>query len=120
MRKFETKLQATPSPKHSSWQLASSQEAPLQPDPATAAAPHRVFNIGNSQPTELIRFIEVMEEALGREAIKDFQPIQPGDVVETAADTQALQEWVGFKPSTTIEVGIECFARWYRDFYKKQ
>ena len=63
---------------------------PLQPDPATAAAPHRVFNIGNSQPTELLRFIAVMEEALGLKAIKDFQPMQPGDVVATAADTQAL------------------------------
>ena len=56
---------------------------PLQPDPATAAAPHRLFNIGNSQPTELLRFIEVMEQALGQEAIKDFQPMQPGDVVAT-------------------------------------
>ena len=59
-----------------------------------------------------------MEEALGREAIKDFQPMQPGDVVATAADTQALYEWVGFKPSTPIELGIEHFSRWYRDFYK--
>ena len=78
---------------------------PLQPDPATAAAPHRVFNIGNSQPTELLRFIEVMEQALGRKAIKDFQPMQPGDVVATAADTSALEQWVGFKPSTSIETG---------------
>ena len=90
---------------------------PLQPDPATAAAPHRVFNIGNCQPTELLRFIEVMEQALGRESIKDFQPMQPGDVLATAADTQALHEWVGFKPSMPIEVGIQHFARWYRDFY---
>ena len=90
---------------------------PLNPDPATAAAPHRVFNIGNSQPTLLLRFIEVMEQALGREAIKNFQPMQPGDVVATAADTQALEDWVGFRPSTSIEVGVERFARWYRDFY---
>ena len=89
---------------------ANAEFDPLQPDPATAAAPHRVFNIGNSQPTELLRFIEVMEEALGREAIKDFQPMQPGDVVATAADTQALQEWVGFKPSTPIEVGHSKFC----------
>ena len=92
---------------------------PLKPDPATAAAPHRVFNIGNSQPTELLRFIAVMEEALSRQAIKDFQPMQPGDVVATAADTQALHEWVGFKPSTPIEVGVQKFARWYRKFYKE-
>ena len=91
---------------------------PLQPDPATAAAPHRVFNIGNSQPTELLRFIEVMEQALGKEAIKDFQPMQPGDVVATAADTKALEEWVGFRPCTSIELGVRCFADWYRDFYE--
>ena len=90
----------------------------LQPDPATAAAPHRVFNIGNSQPIELLRFIELMEQALGREAIKDFQPMQPGDVVATAADTQALENWVSFKPSTSIEVGVERFAAWYREFYR--
>ena len=90
---------------------------PLQPDPATAAAPHRVFNIGNSQPTELLRFIEVMEQALGRDAIKDFQPMQPGDVVATAAETKALEEWVGFRPSTPIEMGVERFARCYREFY---
>ena len=89
----------------------------LHPDPATAAAPHRVFNIGNSQPTELLRFIEVMEQALGRESIKDFQPMQPGDVVETAANTQALEDWVGFCPSTSIEFGISRFAKWYQDFY---
>ena len=91
---------------------------PLQPDQATAAAPHRVFNIGNSQPTELLRFIEVMEQALGREAIKDFQPMQPGDVVATAADTSALEQWVGFKPSTSIETGVDAFARWYRDYFE--
>ena len=90
---------------------------PLVPDPATAAAPHRVFNIGNSQPTPLLRFIEVMEEALGCEAIKDFQPMQPGDVVATAANTSALEAWVGFKPSTPIETGVQCFADWYRSFY---
>ena len=97
---------------------ANSEFDPLQPDPATAAAPHRVFNIGNSQPTELLRFIEVMEQALGREAIKDFQPMQPGDVVATAADTTALEDWVGFKPSTSIEIGVQRFATWYQGFYR--
>jgi UDP-glucuronate 4-epimerase len=91
---------------------------PLQPDPATAAAPHRVFNIGNSRPTELLRFIELMERALGREAIKDFLPMQPGDVVATAADTSALKMWIGFKPSTSIDFGIAKFAEWFVDFYK--
>ena len=93
--------------------LANPDFDPLQPDPATAAAPHRIFNIGNSQPTELLRFIEVMEQALGRKAIKDFQPMQPGDVVATAADTSALEAWIGFKPATSIEFGIEKFAEWF-------
>ena len=88
---------------------------PLQPNPATAAVPHRVFNIGNAQPTELVRFIEVLEQSLGREAIQDLQPMQPGDVVATAADTSALEAWVGFRPSTSIEEGVDAFARWYLD-----
>ena len=87
------------------------------PDPATSWAPHRVFNIGNAQPTELLHFIGVLELALGRKAIQDFQPMQPGDVVATAADTSLLETWVGFKPSTPIELGVERFARWYRQFY---
>ena len=73
-------------------------------------------NIGNSQPTELLRFIEVMNWPR-QEAIKDYQPMQPGDVVTTAADTQALQEWVGFKPSTSIEEGIKNFVKWYMGYY---
>jgi len=86
---------------------------PLHPDPATAAAPHRVFNIGNSQPIELLHFIELMEEALGQKAIKDLQPLQPGDVVATAAQTSMLEEWTSFRPTTTIDSGIKKFARWY-------
>jgi UDP-glucuronate 4-epimerase len=90
---------------------------PFDPDPATAAAPHRLFNIGNSQPIPLLRFIEVLETALGRQAIRDLQPMQPGDVPATAADTTALEAWVGFRPSTPIETGVERFAAWYRQFY---
>ena len=89
---------------------------PLHPDPATAAAPHRVFNIGNSQPTELLRFIEIMEEALGRKAIKVFQPMQPGDVVATAADTEALEQWIGFKPITSIKKGVNQFISWFQAY----
>jgi len=89
---------------------------PRHPDPATAAAPHRLFNIGNSRPIELMRFIEVLEQALGREAIRDFQPMQPGDVEVTAADTAALEAWVGFRPSTPIELGVRRFAAWYREW----
>ena len=96
----------------------NSEFDPHVPDPSTAAAPHRIFNIGNSQPTELLRFIEVMEQALGAEAIKDFQPMQAGDVVSTAANTAALEAWVGFKPSTPLETGIEKFVYWFADFFQ--
>jgi UDP-glucuronate 4-epimerase len=90
---------------------------PLHPDPATAAVPHRLFNIGNSQPIELLRFIEVLEQALGCEAIRDLQPMQPGDVPATAANTSALEAWVGFRPTTPIETGVERFAAWYLDYF---
>lgn len=89
---------------------------PLHPNPATAAVPHRLFNIGNAQPTELLRFIELLEQALGRTAIKQFQPMQPGDVQATAADTSALQAWVGFRPNTSLEAGLERFAAWVRAY----
>ena len=93
---------------------ATADEAfdPLAPNPATAAVPHRLFNIGNAQPVELLRFIEVLEHALGREAIKQFEPMQPGDVVATAADISALEAWVGFRPSTPLEEGLSRFAAW--------
>jgi len=90
---------------------------PLHPNPATAAVPHRLFNIGNSQPIPLLRFIEVLEQALGRDAIRDLQPMQPGDVPATAADTSALGAWVGFRPTTAIEQGVERFAAWYRGYF---
>ncbi|MCP9800812.1 NAD-dependent epimerase [Synechococcus sp. RedBA-s] len=91
---------------------------PLDPNPATAAAPHRLFNIGNSQPTPLLRFIEVLEDALGVKAIRQFEPMQPGDVAATAADTSALEAWVGFAPHTQLQLGIGHFARWYREYYR--
>ena len=84
------------------------------PDPATSWAPHRVFNIGNSQPVELLHFIALLEQALGRKAIRQLEPMQPGDVEATAADTRLLEQWVGFAPATPLEQGIERFARWYR------
>ena len=85
---------------------------PLQPDPATAAAPHRLFNIGNAQPVALLRFVELLEQALGREAIKRLEPMQPGDVAATAADTTALEAWVGFRPRTPLQQGLKRFAAW--------
>jgi len=86
---------------------------PLQPNPATAQVPHRLFNIGNSQPVPLLSFIALLEQALGVKAIPQWEPMQPGDVVATAADTTALQQWVGFAPHTPLEVGVERFASWY-------
>ena len=90
----------------------------LNPDPATAASPHRLFNIGNSNPVNLLRFIEILEHELGRKAVKIFKPMPAGDVVSTAADTKALEDWIKFKPSVSIEDGIHRFAQWYQQFRK--
>jgi UDP-glucuronate 4-epimerase len=88
-----------------------------QPDPATSWAPHRVFNIGNSNPTPLLDYIGAIESALGITASKQFLPMQPGDVPATAADTSALEAWTGFKPNTPVNQGIARFVAWYREFY---
>ena len=90
---------------------------PAAPDPATSWAPHRVFNIGNSNPTPLMDYIEAIESALGITAEKQFLPMQPGDVPATAADTSALEAWVGFKPNTPVREGVARFVAWYREFY---
>ncbi len=91
---------------------------PFNPDPASSNSPHLLFNIGNSQPINLLKFIELMENELGKKAIKEFEPMQPGDVVETAASTVALKNWIGFQPSTEIGTGIKKFAQWYKEYYK--
>ncbi len=80
-------------------------------------APYKLYNIGNNKPVTLKRFIEVVEQALGKEAQKNFLPMQPGDVPTTYADVDELMQDVGFKPSTAIEEGIDRFVRWYRDYY---
>ncbi len=86
--------------------------------PLTAgAAPYRIFNIGNSEPVALLDFIACLENALGKKAIKQLLPMQAGDVPATYASTQALQDWVGFAPSTPLPEGIERFVRWYRSYY---
>ena len=90
---------------------------PVQPDPATSWAPHRVFNIGNSNPTPLMDYIEAVENALGVTANKVFLPMQQGDVPATAADTSALEAWIGFKPNTPVKDGVARFVSWYREFY---
>lgn len=89
------------------------------PDPGTSLAPYKVYNIGNNQPVELMRFIEVLEQQLGRKAEKNMLPMQPGDVPATWADVDDLVRDVGFKPSTRIEEGLERFVAWYRSYYKE-
>lgn len=86
--------------------------------PATSSAPYRVYNIGNSSPVTLMAYIEALEKALGVKANKNMLPMQPGDVLETSADTDALYNAVGFRPETDIETGIQRFVDWYRQFYK--
>ncbi len=89
-----------------------------KPDPASSWAPHRVFNIGNSSPTPLMDYIHAVELALGITAKKHLLPMQLGDVQATAANTAALQSWVGFKPNTAVQDGVKRFVAWYRHFYK--
>jgi UDP-glucuronate 4-epimerase len=88
------------------------------PDPGTSKAPYRLYNIGNNQPVELGRYIECIENSLGRKAQKNLLPLQPGDVPDTFADIDDLVRDVGYRPATPVEVGVERFVRWYVDYYK--
>jgi UDP-glucuronate 4-epimerase len=88
------------------------------PDPATSLAPYRVYNIGNHSPVKLVRLIELLEENLGKKAIRNLLPMQPGDVPATYADVEDLQRDVGFEPKTPIEVGIRRFVDWYREYHR--
>ncbi len=88
-----------------------------RPDPGTSRAPYRIYNIGNQQPVELMQYIEVIEDCLGRKAEKNLLPMQPGDVPDTYADVEDLVADVGYKPATPIEVGVRKFVDWYLDFY---
>ena len=90
---------------------------PLKPDPSASNAPYRIFNIGNSSPVPLMDFIGAIEESLGVEARKEYMDMQPGDVPGTHADTSALEEYVEFKPSTSVKDGVRRFVEWYRSFY---
>ena len=90
-----------------------------RPDPATSYAPWRIFNIGNNQPVKLMRYIEVLEQCLGRKAKLELLPMQAGDVPATFADVGELQQAVGYKPQTPIEVGVQKFADWYLGYYRK-
>jgi len=89
-----------------------------KPDPATSSAPYRLYNIGNNNPVELMHFIACLEKALGREAKKNFLPMQPGDVPNTFANVDDLVADVGFKPATPIEEGVARFVDWYRGYYR--
>jgi len=89
------------------------------PDPASSNAPYRLYNIGNNQPVELMRYIEVLEDCLGRKAEKNFLPLQVGDVPATWADIEALQQDVGYTPATPVEEGIAQFVKWYKEYYAK-
>ncbi|MEQ8230948.1 MAG: NAD-dependent epimerase [Gammaproteobacteria bacterium] len=88
-----------------------------EPDPGTAKAPHRIYNIGNNSPVELMDFIAALEECLGMEAKKNLLPLQPGDVPDTYADVSALVEDIGYRPGTPIKTGIANFVAWYKEYY---
>ena len=97
---------------------ASSEFDPSNPDPSISKAPYKIYNIGNNQPVELLKFIETIEEKCGKKAEKIFMPMQAGDVVATYADVSDLMKDTGFSPATPLEVGIGKFVDWYRDYYK--
>ena len=88
------------------------------PDSASSTAPYRLYNIGNNQPVELMHYIEVLEECLGRKAEKNLLPMQPGDVPDTYADSQSLVDAVGYRPSTPVETGVAKFVEWYVDYHQ--
>lgn len=87
-------------------------------DASTSFAPHRIFNIGNSNSVELLNFINVLEEEIGVKAIINYVKMLPVDVVETEADTSKLKNWINFSPKISIEEGINIFVDWYKKFYK--
>ena len=88
------------------------------PDPATSYAPYRLYNIGNNTPVKLMRYINALEECLGKKAIMEMLPMQPGDVPATQADVSRLERDVGFRPATPVEEGIARFVKWYREYYR--
>jgi len=91
---------------------------PAVPDPAHSSAPYRLYNIGNNYPVQLGEFIEAIEQALGKKAIKELLPLQPGDIVATYADVSDLEAATGYKPTTTVQAGIQRFIDWYRVYYQ--
>ncbi|MEO5811508.1 MAG: NAD-dependent epimerase [Rhodanobacter sp.] len=96
---------------------AAANYDPKAPDPGTSDAPYRVYNIGNDQPVQLLRFIELLEQQLGHTVEKRLLPMQPGDVADTWADVSALRRDVGYAPETSIEDGVAKFVQWYREYH---
>ncbi|HEY9131705.1 MAG TPA: NAD-dependent epimerase [Dyella sp.] len=102
-------LDKVPAP-HPGWNSA-------EPDPSSSNAPYRIYNIGNEQPVELLRYIEVLEDCLGRKATMELLPLQAGDVPDTEADVTQLIEAVGYRPKVSVEEGVRRFVDWYRTYY---
>jgi UDP-glucuronate 4-epimerase len=90
------------------------------PDPGAGNAPYKIYNIGNQRPVTLLRYIEVLEQCLGRRAQKNLLPMQPGDLPDTWADVDALTRDVGYRPSTDLESGVKQFVEWYLEYYHPQ
>jgi UDP-glucuronate 4-epimerase len=88
------------------------------PDPATSRAPYRIYNIGSHRPVELLRYIEVLEDCLGKKSVRIMKPLQAGDVPNTCADVSELADAFGYRPATPIEVGVRNFVNWYREYYR--
>ena len=86
------------------------------PNPCTSFSPHRIFNVGNNKAVNLLYFLELLEKVLGEKAIIKKMKMQPGDVQETLCDSRNLRNWIGFSPDTSIEKGVEIFAKWYLDY----
>lgn len=98
--------------------MANSVYDAMRPDPSSSNAPWRIFNIGNHQPVELIKYIEVIEKAVGKPALINFKPMQDGDVLATFADTELLVSWTSFAPTTTLEAGLRRFVEWIKKYHQ--
>ena len=90
----------------------------ISQDPSISWAPYRIFNIGNNNAIPLNKFIEILESELGKKAIKNYLPMQPGDVKATFANTDSIESWVGYKPKISINKGVKHFVNWYKNYYK--
>ena len=97
--------------------IGNSNWDPVNPDPSSSSAPYKIYNIGNSKPVELMSFVKTIEEELGKKAIINLLPIQPGDVPATYADVTDLIENFNYKPQVSVKEGIKNFIEWYRNFY---